>query len=169
VTAVATRLDLNSAIGRFRADYEEILRAPSPSPELVEKLANDGAFLSTVQRDIQQNVRRPISYTEISAIQELLELVISVLSQEVVSSALKAPVSASSLEEEGYNLLDQISEYSIVAEHFFDEDVKKAREKLTTNEVCIDVKAVSDMSKAVKKEVLKYIADVLKSFASFKD
>jgi hypothetical protein len=168
VIAVAPRLDLKSAIGRFRAELDEVSQAPSPTPELLEKLANDGAYLSTVQRDIQQNVRRPISYTEISAIQELLELLIGVLSQEVVSSALKTPVSASSLEENGYNLLDQISEYSIVAEHFFDEDVKKAREKLTTNEVCIDVKAISDMSKDIKKDVLKYIADVLKSFASFK-
>lgn len=165
---MASRLDVNSAIQRFRADYEEILHAPSPSPELAEKLAKDGEYLSIVQRDIQQNVRRPISYTEISAIQELLELVIGVLSQEVVSSALKGPVSASRLAEDGYILLDQISEYSIIAEHFFDEDVRKARAKRTTNEVCIDVKAISDMSKELKKEVLKYIAGVLKSFVSFK-
>jgi len=161
---VAPRLDVKSAIEKLRADYNEILQAPTPSPQLVEKLAKDGEYLSVVQRDIQQNVRRPISCTQIAAIQEVLELVIGVLSQEVVSSALKGPVSASSLADDGYNLLDQISEYSIIAEHFFDEDVKKARAKLTTNEVCIDVKAISEMSKDVKKEVLKYIVASLNIF-----
>jgi hypothetical protein len=110
VTTVPTQLDLKSATEMLSASYREILQAPALSPELKEKLAKDTAYLSVVQRDIQQNVRRPISFTEISAIRDFLEMLIGVLSQEVVSSALQAPISASSLAEKGYSLLDQINE-----------------------------------------------------------
>ena len=161
-------LDVNSAKEKLRADFQAILQAPIPSPELVKKLADDKTYLTIVEQDIQKNVRRPISDTQISAIQDLLELVIGVLSLEVVSTAMKAPVSASSLTANGYNLLDQVSEYSIVAEHFFDEDVRGARKNLTTSQVYLDVEAISNMSKEVKKGVLKYIADVIKSLDSLK-
>jgi hypothetical protein len=100
---------------------------------------------------------------ELSAIQDFLEQVIGVISQEVVSSALRSPVSASSIVDSGYDLLDKISEYSIVVGQFSDDAVKRARQKRPTNEVRIEVEAVSEMSSEVKTDVLGYIEKVRKS------
>lgn len=160
---MSPRLDLTAAIQMFRADNDAMSQASTPSPQLVEKLVADGKYLSVVRRDIQHNVRRPIMPEELSAIQDFLEQVIGVISQEVVSSALRSPVSASSIVDSGYDLLDKISEYSIVVGQFSDDAVKRARQKRPTNEVRIEVEAVSEMSSEVKTDVLGYIEKVRKS------
>ena len=160
---MSPRLDLTAAIEMFRADNVQISQVSTPSPQLVEKLVADGKFLSIVRRDIQHNVRRPIMPEELSPIQDLLEQVIGVISQDVVSSALRAPISASSIVDSGYNLLDDISEYSLVVGQFSDDAVKRARQKRPTNKVRLEVEAVSEMSSKVKEDVLEYIEKVRRS------
>jgi hypothetical protein len=163
VTAVSPRLDLTSAIEKFRAVSQEASQSGASNAELAAKLADDGRYLATVRRDIQRNVRRPMTPEDLSAIQIFLEEIIGVISHEVVSSTLQSPVSPSSLTDSGYELLDTISEYSLVATHFYAQSASRSRQRRPANEVRVEVEAVSDMSSEVKTAILDYIEKVRRS------
>jgi hypothetical protein len=119
-----------------------------------------GQNLSVIRREIRLNVQQPMSPKEVSAIRDYLEQVIDILPRAIASPAPKSQALVSSLTDAGYDLLDDLGPYAMLANHFFDDIVQEARGKRTPNEVRLEVEAISGRSKVVTKKILEYIEKV---------
>jgi hypothetical protein len=82
---MSRRLDLAAVTRTVQAVRQELEQTTTaPDNQLLQRLAGIGDYLQQVRRDMQRNVRPPITRAEVSTIEELLTEIIDILSLQVV-------------------------------------------------------------------------------------
>lgn len=135
-----------------------------PAGSDVLRLAAAPDYLSDARRDIQRNVRAPISIDDASELIGLLESIYDLLTVKKISDKLQQQqqriVSQSTLAESACTLLDKVNGYFILAQHFFNPKVMEARVGRTSDAVKAEVAAVSGEASSLKEEIRTYLLSV---------
>jgi hypothetical protein len=151
---------LRSAVS-LDALIQQFPELPAPSPAqasgLCEKLSLASECLFAARHEIQRSIRTPISLFDISALSDLVRKVSDLLAADSVTTVLGRPVSRQELAETGYRLLDSASEYHILAQHFFSDEVQAARISRPSDVVEAEIAAVTRKATSFKLEVMKYL------------
>lgn len=137
----------------------ELFPAPSPAwaSGFQEKLSLASECLLTARREIQRSVRTPISLHNISVLSDLLSRVNDLLAADSVAADIGRPVSGQELIDTGYQLLDSINEYYILAQHFYSDEVQAARARRPSDAAEAEIAVVARKAAALKLGVLKYL------------
>lgn len=117
-------------------------------------------LLSSARRDMQLNIRNPMSHQELSPIRDLLIRVIEILPQIDSTSGLTVASTVSRLTDVGYYLLDEIATYEVLADHFFSDSARKAQLRRPTDEVAREIDQISRISRKVHNGITQYLRDV---------
>lgn len=145
-----------------------LVLAAATDSDFLETLPLASSYLSAAHRDIQRHVRTPISLSDASALSELLKSVGNLLSLENITTALSRPVSGQELVDTGYQLLDTVNEYVILAQHFYSKEAKAARAERPSDIVEAEISAVSGKASLLKASVVEYLMRVEKVLKSLR-
>jgi hypothetical protein len=130
----------------------------------VLRLAAAPDYLSEARRDIQRNVRAPISIDDALELIGLLESIYDLLTVKKISDKLQQQqqriVSQSTLAESACTLLDKVNGYMILAQHFFNPQVIDARIGRTSDVVKAEVTTVSGEASSLKEGIRTYLLSV---------
>jgi hypothetical protein len=137
---------------------------PASDPGLQRQLSQVSNYLFAAYRDVQRNMRTPMSPSDISALSRLLTSISDLLALEGISAALGRPISGQVLVETSYQLLDTANEYSILAQHFYSNEVRAVRVRRPSDAVESEIKAVSRKAVSLKAGVIEFLGKVADAF-----
>jgi hypothetical protein len=122
-----------------------------------EKLFEASRYISVARHYIQRSVRTPLSLSDVSALSRLLNSIADLMTADGVITALGCPISGPELADTGYHLMDTANEYFVLAQHFYDDEVRAARTGRPSDAVEAEVAAVSLKSASLKGSVMEYL------------
>lgn len=138
--------------------------APTADESVLHDLIAASDYLCDARRDIQRNIRTPISPDDTSELTTLLTSIYDLLTLKEISDKLQQQqqrtVSKSALADIGCTILDKANDYSLLANHFFDPRVETARIERPSDAVKAEVAAVSGEAASLKASVITYLQNV---------
>jgi hypothetical protein len=152
--------------GHWAATSLGVLVAQFPAPVPAEAsgfqgtLAQASECLLTAHREIRRSMRTPISLHDTTVLSDLISKVSDLLAADNVATALGRPVSGLELADAGYRLLDIASEYNVLAQHFYSEEVQGARARRTSDAAEAEIAAVASKAASLKLGVLTFLTKV---------
>lgn len=119
-------------------------------------------YLAAARADIRRNLRPPLPPGQVAVLERLVEELVGLLDEQgaLLAETLNRPVTGGGRVHDGEALLDMISGYKTLSAHFFDEAVTRARAGRPSDQVRLEVTAVSEAASVVKTAVVGYLEAV---------
>lgn len=138
--------------------------ASAADSSVLPDLSAASGYLSNARRDIQRNVRTPISTDDTLELMTLLTSIYDLLTLEIINVRLQQQqhrsVTQPGLADDGSAILDKANEYLTLARHFFDRRVEEARIGRQSDTAKVEVAAVAGEAASLKGSIIEYLQSV---------
>ena len=138
--------------------------ASAADSSVLPDLSAASGYLSNARRDIQRNVRTPISTDDTLELMTLLTSIYDLLTLEIINVRLQQQqhrsVTQPGLADDGSAILDKANEYLTLARHFFDRRVEEARIGRQSDSAKVEVAAVAGEAASLKGSIIEYLQSV---------
>lgn len=138
--------------------------ASAADSSVLPDLSAASGYLSNARRDIQRNVRTPISTDDTVELMILLTSIYDLLTLEIINVRLQQQqhrsVTQLGLADDGSAILDKANEYLTLARHFFDRRVEEARIGRQSDTAKVEVAAVAGEAASLKGSIIEYLQSV---------
>lgn len=123
-------------------------------------------WIIRIEKDVRLNLELPFSREVTSELRKIITVFVEHIAEDLSAApgTLERPVTAPDklrkLQAAGEDILADLGPYAELADHYYHEEVERARRTRSTKEVSADIDTIAARAKELWKRIVKYLKDL---------
>jgi hypothetical protein len=125
-------------------------------------------LIDIAEKDIRLNLRAPFPREVADNLSVLIRVALDHVVEDLaaapatVSRPVTAPAKLTKLQNDATEILDDIEEYALLADHHYNAEVRRLRTGRTTDEVSKEIGSIATQGRNLKTKIVDYLQDLQK-------
>jgi hypothetical protein len=123
-------------------------------------------WIILIERDIRVYLELPFSRTVAEELRRIITVLVEFMAEDLAAAPgtarnpVTAPTKLKQMQETGEHILADLGPYAQLADHYYDERVRRERLSRPSNEVSVEIDAITEKAKDLRERVVKYLKEL---------
>lgn len=123
-------------------------------------------WIALIEKDVRVHLELPFHRTVVDELRKIVIVFVEFMAEDLTTApgAARRPVTTPTklkrLQQTGESILVDLGPYAELADHYYDDTVKRARLSRPSNEVSAEIDAITEKARDLRERFLKYLNDL---------
>jgi hypothetical protein len=123
-------------------------------------------WITLIERDIRVYLQLPFPRTVVDELRRIITVFVEFIAGDLALAAgaarrpVTVPTKLRQLQETGESILADLGPYTELADHYYNEKVKRERLNRPSNEVSAEIDSITEKAKDLRTRIVQYLKDL---------